>query len=84
MSLNLIFHMSNFHNLKTVNNIFFFIFEGGRIFLSIGVYVYVYRARNNTYVVIYFLIEVPMVSFGLVLWQINHCRLFMTNPFLYI
>ena len=34
MSLNLIFHIADFHNLKIVNNIFFFIFEGGLIFLS--------------------------------------------------
>ena len=39
MSLNLIFHISDFHNLKIVNNIFFFIFEGGLIFLSRGVYI---------------------------------------------
>ena len=38
MSLNLIFHRSDFHNLKIVNNIFFFIFEGGLIFLSKCVY----------------------------------------------
>ena len=37
MSLNLIFHMSDFHNLKIVNNIIFFIFTGGLIFLSRGV-----------------------------------------------
>ena len=28
MSLKLIFHISDFHNLKIENNIFFFIFEG--------------------------------------------------------
>ena len=38
MSLNLIFHMSDFNNLKIVNNIFFFILEGGLIFLSRAVY----------------------------------------------
>ena len=43
MSLNIIFHISNFHDLKIVNNIF--IFEGGLIFLSregVCVYVYIY------------------------------------------
>ena len=39
MSLNFIFYISDFHNLKIVNNIFFFIFEGGLIFLSRGVYI---------------------------------------------
>ena len=38
MSLNLIFHISDFQNLKLVNNIFFFIFEGGLIILYRGVY----------------------------------------------
>ena len=38
MSLNLIFHISDFHNLKVVNKIFFFIFEGGHTFLTRGVY----------------------------------------------
>ena len=32
--------MSDFHNLKIVNNIFFLIFEGGLIFLSRGGYIY--------------------------------------------
>ena len=42
MSLSLIFHISDFHNLKIVNNIFLFIFEGGFSFCP-GVYVfYVY------------------------------------------
>ena len=41
MSLNLIIHVSDSHNLKIVNNIFFLIFEGGHIFLSWGVYTYV-------------------------------------------
>ena len=31
--------MSDFHNLKIVNNIFFFIFEGGLKFLSTCEYV---------------------------------------------
>ena len=39
MSLNLIFHISDFHNLKIASNIFFFIFEGGLKFLSMGVYI---------------------------------------------
>ena len=34
MSLNLIFHISDIHNLKIVHNIFFFILESGLIFLS--------------------------------------------------
>ena len=38
MPLCLIFHISDFHNSKIVNNIFFFIFEGGLIFLPWGVY----------------------------------------------
>ena len=42
MSLNLIFHISNFHNSKIVNNIFFFVFEGVLIFLSRGIYIYIY------------------------------------------
>ena len=41
MSLHLIFHISDFHNLKIVNNIFFFLFEGGLIFLSSG-YILIY------------------------------------------
>ena len=32
MSLNLNFHISDFHNLKIVSNVFFFIFEDGLIF----------------------------------------------------
>ena len=36
MSLKLIFHVSDFHNLKIVNKIFFFIFEGGLMFLFSG------------------------------------------------
>ena len=36
MSLNLIFHISDFYHLKIVNNIFFFIFEGGLIILFRG------------------------------------------------
>ena len=39
MSLNFILHITDFHNLKIVNNIFFLIFEGGLIFLSRGVYI---------------------------------------------
>ena len=31
-----IIYISDFHNLKVVNNIFFFIFEAGLIFLSRG------------------------------------------------
>ena len=42
LSLCLIFHISDFHNLKIVNNIFFFIFESGFTFLSRGVYIYIY------------------------------------------
>ena len=38
MFLCLIFHISDFHNLKIVNNIFFFIFEGVLIFLSRSVH----------------------------------------------
>ena len=38
LSLCLIFHISDFHNLKIVNNIFFFIFKDGLIFSSKGVY----------------------------------------------
>ena len=37
MTLNLIFHIYDFHDLKIVNKIFFFIFEGGLKFLSRGV-----------------------------------------------
>ena len=37
MSLNLMFHISDFHNLKIVNNIFFLIFKGDLISLSRGV-----------------------------------------------
>ena len=37
LSFYLIFHLSAFHNLKIVNNIFFLILEGGLIFLSRGV-----------------------------------------------
>ena len=33
----LIFHISDFHYLKIVNNVFFIIFEGGLIYLSRGV-----------------------------------------------
>ena len=38
MSLNIIFHIFDFHDLKDLNNIFFFIFEDGLKFLSKGVY----------------------------------------------
>ena len=38
MFLNLIFHISDFHNLEIVNNIFFFGFEGGYIFLLKDLY----------------------------------------------
>ena len=38
----LIFHISDFHNLKIVNDMFFFIFEGGLKFLSRSVYIYIY------------------------------------------
>ena len=41
MSFNFIFHISDFHNLKIVENIFVFIFEGGLIFLYRYVYTYV-------------------------------------------
>ena len=34
----LIFYISDFHNLRIVNNIFFFIFEGCLIFLFRGVF----------------------------------------------
>ena len=40
MYLNLIFHIYDFHNLKIVNNIFFFISERSLIFLSRGVQSY--------------------------------------------
>ena len=42
MSLNPIFHIFDLDNSKIVNNIFFFIFEGGLMFLSRDVYVFVY------------------------------------------
>ena len=41
MSINVIFDLSDFHYLKIVNNIFFFIFKGGLIFLSRGVCVFI-------------------------------------------
>ena len=47
MALNLIFHISDFHNLKIVDNIFFFIFKGGLIFLSRGVCVCIYIYINQ-------------------------------------
>ena len=34
-------YISDFHNLKIVNKTFLSIFEGGLIFLSRGVYIYV-------------------------------------------
>ena len=37
MSLSLIFHIFDFHNLEIVNNIFFFIFEGV-LYFCLGVY----------------------------------------------
>ena len=40
--ITLIFYISDFHNSKIVNNIFFFIFEGGLIFLSRDEYSYIY------------------------------------------
>ena len=36
MKEKIIFHIPDFQNLKIVNKILFFIFEGGRIFLSKG------------------------------------------------
>ena len=36
---NYLYALSDFHNLKIVNNTFFFIFEGGLIFLSKGEWV---------------------------------------------
>ena len=47
MSLKLIFHISDFHNLKIVNNFVFFLFEGGLIFLSRDVYIYIYIYRER-------------------------------------
>ena len=58
MSLNLIFCISDFYNLKIVNNEFFFIFEGGLIFLSRAVYINVIsnkkvKPHTHTYIYIY-------------------------------
>ena len=43
LSFFLIFHISDFYNLKFVkNNFFFSFFEGGLIFLPRGLYIYIY------------------------------------------
>ena len=49
MFLNLIFHISNFHNSKIVNSIFFFIFESDLIFFVQGCTtdLSLYRALSN-------------------------------------
>ena len=56
MLLNHIFHISDFHNLKIVNYIFFFIFEDGLIFLSrdnyIYIYIYIYKLKQITSIVV--------------------------------
>ena len=52
------FPISDFYDLKIINNIFFFIFEGGLIFLSRGVYnsfscnslyIYIYSPEAEVY-----------------------------------
>ena len=48
LSLCLIFYISDFHNLKIVNNIFFLIFEGGIISLSRGIYEDKFKTLNFT------------------------------------
>ena len=52
---------------------------------------YLYRSVVYIYICIYMYIYPPymyiyiyMVWFGLVLWQIKHCKLLMPNPFLYL
>ena len=47
MSLNLIFQISDFHNLKIVNNIFLFVLEGSLSFFSRGIYIYIYTYING-------------------------------------
>ena len=76
MSLNLTFHISDFHNLKIINNIFFFIFEGGLIILYRGIYIYIYREREREH--LFFtatysfdlVIVVPLVLISLVLFLV--------------
>ena len=50
---NPIFHISDFHNWKIVNYIFFFIFDGSLIFLSSGVYIYICVCVWCIYIYIY-------------------------------
>ena len=50
MSLNLIFHISDFDDLNFVNNISFFISKGCLIFLSevyIYIYIYIYIYKEH-------------------------------------
>ena len=47
LSLCFIFPKSYFHNSKTVNNKFFFLFVGCFILLSGGVYIYIYIYGEN-------------------------------------
>ena len=43
LSLCFIFHLPDFHNLKIINNIFFFIFEGSLIIFVQGcIYLYIH------------------------------------------
>ena len=44
MSLNLIFHISDFHNSKIVNNILFFFVQD----LYIYIYIYIYISLRTT------------------------------------
>ena len=42
MVLKLMFHISDIHNFKIINNVFFFVFKGGLIFLPKGGYIYIF------------------------------------------